>query len=242
MRISVIIPAFNEEKWIAACLRSVREAFAAIRAPEVVFGVIVVDNNSTDRTAELARERGARVVFEPHNQIARARNRGAQASQADWLLFLDADSTLSAGLLDATLETIRRDNTIGGGASIRFPPGAKRIVKWSAGLWNRISRVFGLAPGSYLFCRADAFHEIGGFSEEFYCSEEIDFSLRLKRFGKQRGMGFVMLTHFPLLTSDRKERLYSWPVLLRFLFRAIAAPRKTMRDPDRCHMWYDGRR
>ena len=61
--------------------------------------LIVCDNNSTDRTAEIARNAGARVVFEPVNQIARARNRGAAAATGDWLIFVDADSHPSAGLV-----------------------------------------------------------------------------------------------------------------------------------------------
>ena len=63
------------------------------------FELIVCDNNSTDRTAEIARAAGATVVFEPVNQIARARNSGAAAATGDWLIFVDADSHPSADCL-----------------------------------------------------------------------------------------------------------------------------------------------
>ena len=75
MKVSVIIPAWNEEQLLPACLESVRMAFAA--RPDLRPEVIVVDNNSTDGTAALANAAGARVVFEAKNQIARARNTGA---------------------------------------------------------------------------------------------------------------------------------------------------------------------
>jgi glycosyltransferase involved in cell wall biosynthesis len=92
VKISVVIPAFNEEKLITATLRSVQEAGAAFGALGWELQMVVCDNNSTDGTAGRARAAGARVVFEPVNQIARARNTGAAAADGEWLMFLDADS------------------------------------------------------------------------------------------------------------------------------------------------------
>ena len=80
MKISVIIPAFNEERLIGETLRLVKAAMTAFSWRRWATEVIVCDNNSTDRTAELARAGGAAVVFEPVNQIARARNCGAAAA------------------------------------------------------------------------------------------------------------------------------------------------------------------
>src|SRR5947209_5963027 len=73
MKLSVILPAFNEEKLLPGCLASVAAALRACSAPDWSAEVIVCDNNSTDRTAEVARAGGAAVVFEPINQISRAR-------------------------------------------------------------------------------------------------------------------------------------------------------------------------
>src|SRR5260370_18430269 len=87
MKISVIVPAFNEVKLIAATLRSIRAATAAFASLGWDSELIVCDNNSSDGTADLARTEGATVVFEPINQIARARNRGAAAATGQWLLF-----------------------------------------------------------------------------------------------------------------------------------------------------------
>src|SRR5260370_23846726 len=101
MKISVIVPAFNEAKLITATLRSIRAATAAFASLGWESELIVCDNNSTDGTADLARAEGATVVFEPVNQIARARNRGAAAATGQWLLFIDADSRASRGLFAA---------------------------------------------------------------------------------------------------------------------------------------------
>jgi glycosyltransferase involved in cell wall biosynthesis len=281
--LSIIIPAYNEEKCIPSCLRA---AFAACRtvaeggpvsprgsltagpaasgnsllacrpaasgnsllacgpvADEGFrFEVLVVDNNSTDRTAALARGEGAAVVFEPKNQIARARNRGADAAKGEWFIFLDADSTLSADLLADTVHAMRSGRVAGGGALLRFPDGASRVMRFGEKVWAALSRTFRWAAGSYVFCRADLFRETGGFNESLYISEEIDFSRRLKRLARRKGLRFVILTRFPLLTSDRKISLYSPSALLRFWLRLLAAPRKTRRNRESCDIWYDGKR
>ena len=92
MRISVIIPAFNEELLLGETLRHVNAAMAGFSRRGWETELIVCDNNSTDNTAKLARAAGATVVFEPFNQIARARNAGAAAACGEWLVFIDADS------------------------------------------------------------------------------------------------------------------------------------------------------
>ena len=105
MNLSVIIPAFNEERLIGETLRQVKAAVAVFSRRAWQTEIIVCDNNSTDGTAALARAAGAQVVFEPVNQIARARNCGAAAATGDWLVFIDADSHPSAELL---AEALRR--------------------------------------------------------------------------------------------------------------------------------------
>src|SRR4051812_9742310 len=99
MKVSLIIPAFNEERLIGETLSAVKIASAAFTRRGWDTELIVCDNNSTDRTNQIAQEAGARVVFEPVNQIARARNTGAAAATGEWLLFVDADSQPSPELL-----------------------------------------------------------------------------------------------------------------------------------------------
>jgi len=241
MKISIIVPAYNEEKLLPQTLASIRSASRGFTTLGWEVQWIVCDNNSSDRTAELAREHGACVVFEPVNQIARARNAGAAAADGDWLVFVDADSSPTQGLFESVAQQIESGRVIGGGSTVRLDRHAFGSRFW-LGCWNLLSRLRRWAAGSFIFCEAKAFREIGGFDQKFYASEEVDFSNRLKRVGKSRGLGFVILTEHPLLTSARKLDLYRSSEVIRFLFRALRQPRATVQDPKACYIWYDGRR
>src|ERR1035437_9156259 len=129
--------------------------------------LIVCDNNSTDHTAEIARAGGATVVFEPINQIARARNRGAAAASGDWLLFIDADSHPSAELFGDVVEQIKSGKCLAGGSTVHLEAGYPK-ANFMTGLWNFASRWRRLLAGSFIFCEAEAFRKIGGFSNEMF--------------------------------------------------------------------------
>src|SRR5580704_11392961 len=135
MKISVIVPAFNEEKLLAGTLASIQAAGAAFRERGWESEIVVCDNNSTDTTASLARAGGARVVFEPVNQIGRARNTGAAAATGDWLVFVDADSHPSAGLFNDVAEQIVSGKYIAGGATVE-PDEKTFTAAFVMGLWN----------------------------------------------------------------------------------------------------------
>ena len=139
MRLSIIIPAFNEEKLLPGCLAHVAVALRSNASPDWTAEVIVCDNNSTDRTGQLAREAGARVVFEPINQISRARNAGAAIASGDWLLFIDADSYLHPATLADLLCSTRQSHCAGGGCIVDLDeaPWAGRAL---IGFWNLLSR------------------------------------------------------------------------------------------------------
>ena len=237
MKVSVVVPAFNEERLLAGSLAATRDAMAAFRESEL----IVCDNNSTDRTAEIARAAGATVVLEPVNHIARARNRGAAAASGDWLLFVDADSYPSLELFQEAFSVIENGQCIGGGATVAFDIRDPVARFWIAG-WNALSRGAGWAAGAFIFCEAAAFRELGGFSEALYAGEEIDFSRRLKRLGRARGKRFVILHRHPLRSSDRKARLYTKREHFVFMLKTLVTGGRTLRNRDACHVWYDGRR
>jgi glycosyltransferase involved in cell wall biosynthesis len=241
VRISVIIPAFNEERLLGESLVQVNAAMAAFARRGWPAELIVCDNKSTDRTAEVARAAGASVVFEPVNQIGRARNRGASAATGDWLIFIDADSHPSAGLFDDVAAQIETGHCLAGGSTIRLEAGYRTGSAITA-LWNGVSRSLRLMAGSFIFCDAAAFRKLGGFNPDLFASEEIELSQRFKKLARTERKRIVILHRHPILTSARKLRLYTPREHFRFMMRAILSRGKTMKNRDACHQWYDGRR
>ena len=241
MKISIIVPAFNEERLLPATLGSIRAATAAFDARGWGWELIVCDNNSTDRTAEVARADGATVVFEPLNQIARARNAGAAHAAGEWLVFVDADSQPSPDLFEDVAAEIERGRCLAGGSTVSLDTD-RLAVRFFAALWNALSRICRWGAGSFVFCEAAAFREIGGFSQAFYAGEEIDLFRRLKRLARSKGRGIAILHRHPLATSDRKMRLYSWREQLGFVLKTSFSGGRALRDKTACFPWYDGRR
>jgi glycosyltransferase involved in cell wall biosynthesis len=234
--VSVVVPAFNEEERLPESLSRIRKAFEAF--PDLTYELIVCDNNSTDSTAAVAESAGCKVVFESINQISRARNRGASAASGQWLLFIDADSWPSAELIGDMIPILKGSEHIGCGSTIRVADGPRwfKIVLESK---NWSMRIFRWCPGAFILCRRDAFAEIGGFSDEYYLFEEVDFIKRLKALGARRGRKFVILHKHPFSASGRKGAAYSIGAWLKFALRLTFFHGKVVRDKAFAEKWYE---
>ena len=241
MKISIIIPAFNEERLLGASLKQIKVAAGAFVARGWEVELIVCDNNSTDRTPDIALTAGADVVFEPINQIARARNAGAAAASGDWLIFVDADSHPSVELFADVAEQILSGQCLAGGAAVRLDENhlVGRII---TALWNGASRTWKLLAGSFIFCDAAVFRKIGGFSNELFAAEELELSKRLKKLSRETGKRVVILHRHPLTTSARKMKLYTLREHLRYLVKIILSNGRALSNREAAHLWYDGRR
>lgn len=243
MKISLIIPAFNEAGLLRESLACLRESAEVLHERGWTTELIVCDNNSTDATARIAREGGATVVAEPINQIARARNRGAEVATGDWLWFVDADSQPSVRLFAAAADEMNRGKAVAIGTTLEFE-NVDPLFRFVAGMWKVWSLVWSHMAGSFIAVETQAFREIGGFSHEYFAGEELDLSVRLRRWGRTQPSRRTVkvLRGVPLLTSGRKARLYTWRESLRFLRYAILSPFGTMKRREACFIWYDGRR
>ena len=241
MLISIIVPAFNEDRLLGQSLAAIRAALSSFSARGWDTELIVCDNNSTDRTAQIAQAAGAKVVFEPVNQIGRARNRGAETARGDWLIFVDADSRPSPELFTAVANEISTGRCLAGGSTVQLD-GDHPKANWVVGVWNWLSRSFNLLAGSFIFCDAGAFRGVGGFSEELFAGEELELSQKLKRAARKQGKRVVILYQNPLMTSARKVQLYRTRDHLWFFIKAVFARRKILTSRKACYPWYDGRR
>lgn len=229
--ISIVIPAYNEELLLADTIRALRDAAGGLREP---VEIIVADDGSTDRTAEIGREHGARVVTVQVRHIAAARNAGARAAAGDLLVFVDADTIVPREVLAAAVAAVREGNAIGGGAAAKFDsndpawgPPLLAFVSW-------LLRTCGWAAGCFIFARRDVFDRVGGFDERYFASEEIHLSGALKKHGR-----FVILRQ-AVITSGRKGRLFSLSSVT-VQFARLLLP-GTWKRRDRLALWYGGAR
>lgn len=229
---SFILPAHNEERYLGRTLRALREAAAALSLPHEI---IVVDDASTDGTAQLAEAHGARVLSVNLRQIAAVRNAGARVASGKAFLFVDADTIVSEAVLREAVAALER-GAVGGGASIRFEgrmPLWARLFVPRAIRWLHQKKIAG---GCFLFCRRDAFEAVGGFDEALYASEEITLSFALGRLGEFR------ILPEEVWTSGRKLRSYSGLYHLRVLVELMLRGPQAVRRRAGLELWYEGRR
>ncbi len=231
---SIIIPAYNEQDWLSQTLSALEAAMQTLPWPGEV---IVVDNNSSDQTPLIARQHHARVVFEPVNQISRARNTGARAAKGHYLIFLDADTLLSADLLQAALGNLASGECCGGGVLVDFDKPIKPLARAALNFWNRAALKFGLAAGCFVYCLREGFEAIGGFSEKVFASEEIWFSQQLQAWGRQRQMAFHVIPSPRIVTSSRKLDWFS-PFEMILTLVVITAFPFALRFRNACMHWY----
>lgn len=215
-----------------ATLRAIHEAAAACG---IEYEIIVADDASTDRTAHVAADSGARVVSVQHRQISATRNSGARAANGDVLMFVDADTLISKDVLRRALDTVAH-GAVGGGATVRFdghvPLYARALIPWLTAMMRWIR----LAAGCFVFCTRSAFEAAGGFDERLFGAEEIALSVALKKIGR-----FVILRE-SVLTSGRKLRTYSGLEVLGIIARGALSGGRMIKHRDQMGLWYDPRR
>jgi glycosyltransferase involved in cell wall biosynthesis len=243
MLLSVIIPAYNEEKIIADTIQHIRLAVRENLSGPGSWELIVCDNNSDDRTAEIAAQAGAQVVSEPFNQIARARNAGSEAARGEWLLFIDADSYPQAGTIADLLGLVRSGLYIGCGSTIRVD-GGPYWYRWNLQGNNLSMRLFKTCIGLFVASEAAAFRAIAGFNTDLYAFEDMDFVNRLKAYGRPRGKKFGVLHRHPVTTSGRKGDLYDRGTMTKSSVVGLwyLLTKRKIDGAGRLPLWYDGRR
>ena len=229
MNLTVIVPAFNEADYLPATLDAIEVASEHLHArcgAEVE--TIVVDNNSTDETAAIASSRGAAVVHEPVQGIARARNAGARHAQGDVLVFVDADVLVPPDLLEAIHEAMSDPACVGGGVDVEYRP-RQRVMRFYLGAWRSLARRMRLVQGATQFCRRDAFEQAGGYDEQAWIGEDVDFYRSMERLARSAGgtVRFIELPHVQA-SSRRFDKWPLWKTLLwtNPLFIALFRRRK----------------
>jgi len=184
-KVSVVIPAFNEEKFLPATLNSL------LNQDSDDFEVIVVDNNSSDRTAEIARQFGAKVIFEPRQGVGFARQAGFQAAHASIIASTDADTVVPPNWISRIIQEF--DNNpqlvIFGGPCYLYsgPLFARLMSRWLCCAYRLLDKIMSggwTMMGSNFAVKKETFLKINGFNVNLTMGEDVDFSLRAQKIGQ----------------------------------------------------------
>lgn len=247
-RISLVIPAFNEERYLPALLDSVDAARCHYSFGKAEVEVVVADNSSTDRTAEIARERGCVVAPVKKPAIAASRNGGAKIATGHIVAFVDADCTIHPETFNVIDRTMARPNAVAGGTSARFDRSSLGI-RITTLIGETIFHFANLDIG-VVFCRRKDWEAVGGYNEDLLCAEDVEFLVALKKLGKARGQRFIRATGARATTSARKfETRGDWhyfrlappTAVFSMLFNRSALQRQ-MGAARISEYWYDVRK
>lgn len=209
-QISVVIPAYNEERILPCTLGGLARAKTAYRASGLgTAEIIVVDNASNDKTATVASSLGARTVSEPRPGIAFARNAGAAAAHAQWLFFLDADTSVPEDVLIAIHMALSQPRCLGGAPAARYDY-AKRALRPFMEMWKVVARLRKMSQGVGQFVTAEAFRAVGGYPTDLQMAEDTEFYWRLQTLARWQGGHVAYLANTVIVPSSR--RYDEWPI------------------------------
>ncbi len=221
--LSIVIITKNEEKNLPKLLTS-------IKAQDFKdYEVIVSDADSTDKTRDIAKKFGCKIV--KGGLPARGRNNGARASKGDLLLFLDADVVLPEKFLSKNIDEFNR-RRLSGATPLYISEENTFLFRLNYNIWNLIDIVtsyfYPHASGFCIFVKKKVFDEIGGFDETVNVGEDHDLAWRISKKGK-----FRVLKSVPVIASVRrfkKEGIlklslkYLYAEFFRIIFGKVKRP------------------
>jgi peptidoglycan-N-acetylglucosamine deacetylase len=211
--ISVVIPAFNEERLIGNCLRSIKN-----QDFKEDYEVIVVDNCSLDNTAQIARDLGAKVVFCNRKGVSFARQAGAKAASGDIIVQADADTLYPRGWLTRIQKHFKahpKAIAVAGTFVYKDPPWWAGVEYFLRIFFNILSslitgRPFIISGANFAFLKT-ALIQIGGYEHDSYSADQYNISTRLSQLGK-----IIYDPWSYCATSDRSVAKPLWAILQAF--------------------------
>lgn len=214
-QISLVIPAYNEEKYIRPTLESVMRAKKIFEKKyKEKVEVIVVDNNSTDKTAEIAISNGCKVVTYAKHNLAAVRNAGAKAATGEYIAFVDGDSSIIPEATFINIYNNLANEKIFGGGSLLLPDKFNSFFGFFGfGLIDTLMFNFGAIftriSAILIYLRRSDFEEFGGFDETFWALEDRDLGIKMKKMAKEKKQKIRHLRN-PVIVCTRKNKLLSF--------------------------------
>ncbi len=200
-KLSVIIPAYNEEQCLPLTLERIRTALASLACPAEI---IVVDNDSPDDTKRVASAHGATLYFEKEHNISKVRNTGAANSTGDVLIFIDADTLVPETLFQRLDAILKDEKCLGGAIAVAYEDFDRRWMRLYLWGWKFWSTFFNMKQGAGQFCRRSVFETLGGYDESIFIGEDVEFYWRLSKFAKRKGGYLKFLADPKVITSSRR--------------------------------------
>lgn len=226
MKLSVIIPAYNEEKYLPETLERIVEALSVADCSSEI---IVVDNDSEDKTWQIAESFGAKVFSQAEHNISKVRNTGAENSSGDVLIFVDADTLVPDTLFQKIACAMENKACFGGAVDVEYGNFERKWMKFYLLGWKFWQLVFNTKQGATQFCRQNAFRELGGYNESIYMGEDVEFYWRLAKLARQRKGHLFFIKSPKVRTSARRfNEMSLWKtfVLTHPLFIVFASKSK----------------
>lgn len=214
--VTVVIPAYNEESVIVQCLRALANQTVA---PDEI---IVVDNNSTDATAALAANFNVKLIFEPVQGIAAARNAGFDEASSDVIARIDADTIVSPDWVETIKRTFARHDSIVGisGPAAFYDHPFGRIADFIFNSWNlagnRVISGSSILWGSNMALKRQAWLKVrSSVNNDNEVWEDIDLTMRVKPFGEikyLRSLRVKTSARSSLVSAGELARYFArWP-------------------------------
>ena len=217
---SIIIPAYNEEKYISGCLNSILNLKTGQK-----YEIVVVNNASTDKTVEVVRKilPEAKIINEPKKGLTIAYNRGARETKGNILVFVDADMILPQDHLEKISKEFKKDPQLvalsgpyvykDGGIICRLLIGfvSLFLVMPAEFIFNRFLNLGACIASGNSAVKKEAFETVGGFNENIFYGLEADFAKRIRRVGKVRFKYFF--------SSESSTRRFKKEGLMKILYR-----------------------
>lgn len=204
--VSFIIPAFNEEQLLPICIASIQseiERWHSFVDPTTEFEIIVVDNNSTDHTSDIAAKYNTILIVETKKGLTKARQAGYKIAKYEYHANIDADNYLPKYWLDNLLQ-LDDPNVVG----ISGPPYFKDqtlLIKMSVEIFYFFTRIIHryIGPsmqGGNFVVKKSALDKIGGHNTDIqFYGEDTDLAVRLSAYGKIK-----LLRSLWIYSSDRR--------------------------------------
>jgi len=224
VKLSVIIPAYNEEQYLPRTLERISKALSIADCRSEI---IVVNNDSQDGTKRVAEALGAKVVLEKVHNISKVRNFGVSQSTGEVLIFIDADTLVPDALFQEIAAVMKDQKCFGGAVAVDYGELERkwmRLYLLGGKFWTT---VFNMKQGPAQFCRRSVLDKLGGYDQTIFMGEDVEFYWRLSKFARSSG-GYLHFIQQPkVVTSGRrfdkmslsKTLLLTNPVFIRLGWR-----------------------